>query len=221
LTFSSSDFGNLYRYTFPSVMAAAALAMCYAVRHARRPLALAVVCGTLAAMILAELEYTLGNLHNAWAMTAEAFTRPRIFAAPSLVQNYRAAQEAVPAGEKVMAAVSFPVFFDYGRNTIYNVDAPGAAGPDPGLPIRQGPAALAAYLKSIGVRYIILVDPDKDITLYSRQRWQQVAQRPELEDETFRVAYPHTLAFINDVTALVQSEDVIFARGSLRVIRLR
>ena len=104
---------------------------------------------------------------------------------------------------------------------IYNIDAPGSAGPDPGMPLQQGPAALKAYLQSIGVQYLLIVDPDVDITLYSRKRWKEVAAHPESADETFRIAYPHTMAYIDDVSALLQTEEVLFAHGSLRVIRLK
>jgi hypothetical protein len=221
LAYVHSDFENLYRYAYPSMAAAVLLALAYVVRHARRPVPVVMAFAILAGAVCSDLFDAQWALQDSWTMAVEAFTRPRIFAAPSLVENYRAAQSAVPEGEKVFAAVSFPNFLDYRRQVIYNIDTPGVAGPDPGLPLEQGPAALKAYFQSVGVRYLIVVDPDHDKTIYSRSRWTEVGAQGAAAVETDRVAYPHTMAYIRDITALLKTEDIVYSRGSLRVIRLQ
>jgi hypothetical protein len=217
LAYAHAGFENLYRYAYPSMAAAVVLALAYAVRHARRPLAIFVVYATLVGAIINHLDQAVWVWQDSWAMMVEEFTAPRVFARPSLVANYRAAENAIPRGERVFAAVSYPNMLDYRLHTIYNIDTPGVAAPDPGLPLQEGPAALKAYLKSLGIRYMILVDPDKDKAIYARSRWTTGDAMGEAE----RVEMPFTMAYINDATSLLATEEVVYNHGSLYVLKFR
>ena len=71
----------------------------------------------------------------------------------SNAKRYFTFQELIPAGERLVAQVELPFLFDYRRNTIWVMDYPGSAGPEP-LPHQGSPEDLALYLRKYKIRYI-------------------------------------------------------------------
>jgi hypothetical protein len=72
---------------------------------------------------------------------------------PAQRDHLRAAQAAVPAGEPLIARVDRPFLLDFARNRVFVPDHPGSASPPPGMPLYQGPDALAQFLLDQHVRY--------------------------------------------------------------------
>ena len=100
-------------------------------------------------------------------------TQPRVFAPPRLVDAYIAAQNAIPPREPVYVAVSVPSLLDFSRNPLYLGDELGAVAPDPGIPVFAGPEAVRTYFLSKGIHYVMAVDFDSALGLYSRPVWQR------------------------------------------------
>ena len=70
------------------------------------------------------------------------------------LEQYSALQQAVPAGELILARLDRNFLFDFKRNPVYIIDSPGIASPPPGLPYGQGSEVLANYLLEHNVRYV-------------------------------------------------------------------
>jgi hypothetical protein len=76
---------------------------------------------------------------------------------PAELASYHAAQASIPPGAVVIENATYGYLFDNTRNTIYEASLPAMASPPPapGWPILSGGEALAAWLQSHGVRYLI------------------------------------------------------------------
>ena len=146
VAFTNSDTPNISRYVHPFVAAAfvAALATLLNVvraESARVGDAVLIVLAVLLAPYVAAKD--LGRLQNAWGKTL-------------IEANQRAAyvslQAAIPDGERLLVMTDQPFAFDYTRQEILNIDAPGVVSPDPGMPFFQGTEVLKHYLRSQSIR---------------------------------------------------------------------
>lgn len=83
---------------------------------------------------------------------------------------YAAAQQTVPQGASIYAYVSAPHGFDAARNRVFNADGPGPVSPNRAQPFFKGADALAAYLQSLGIRYVAFEDFETAVTWCLRPR---------------------------------------------------
>ena len=86
--------------------------------------------------------------------------------------HYIALQQSVPAGKPLMVMLDAPYRLDFSRNRIVNLDLPGAASPSGGIPLFDGPEALAGYLQREAIRYIAFVKEPPGFDLYQSSLWQ-------------------------------------------------
>ena len=219
--FTRSDYDNIYRYCFAMLAAGNIAAILWVLLRLRHRLLHFVALGALLLVPIVNLTDLIDFQTQAWDWVRNAATNPTAFVVPSLPSTYQEAQQAVPPGKAFLAVTSQPIFFDFRRNIIHNVDLPGAASPDPGMPIFDGPAAVKHYLQAQGIDYIVCVDFTKDRALYARRFWTQVARHPSSYSATDQVIYKFTLQFLDDMDELVQTEDLVYNQSPLRVIRLR
>lgn len=70
------------------------------------------------------------------------------------IAAYQTMQSAIPPGQKALVRLDKNFLLDFRRNAIYFNDLPGGASLPPGIPIFQGPEALADYLVHHGIRYL-------------------------------------------------------------------
>jgi hypothetical protein len=97
---------------------------------------------------------------------------------PRIQQAYQHLQSLVPPGEKILTMVDASYWFDFKRNPIFSINAVGGSSPPPGIPFEKGPEALSNYLKGLGIRYVIAVDFNNAVLLYTRSLWTE-RTRPE------------------------------------------
>ena len=209
------------RFTYCFLLPAAVAVLALRLARGRMALRWAGAAGIVAAILLPGWRQVGGQL---WERAHAAWVGPGFqngYPIPLSVEAYQQAQRAVPAGAKFFAATGAPLVFDYRRNVIYNADCPGMASLPPGLPIFEGPEAMKRYLLGIGVQYIVAADFDRDVALYARKRWESDVKEPPGTDPRYVGKYPAMLAFMGNIDALAKSEEVVFAGGDLRVIRLR
>jgi hypothetical protein len=88
--------------------------------------------------------------------------------------DYRDVQSYVPVGATMATAVLENYRFDFTRNRIFALDVLGGMGPKPGWPTHQGAKALADYLRSSGVQYLLWVDFNLPSEFYNRAHWQSL-----------------------------------------------
>ncbi len=85
--------------------------------------------------------------------------------------TYTKLQEAIPKGSKVATLLDQPLYLDFKRNEIFNLDMPGYLSPPPGLPYFRGPGELLIYLRSLGIDYVAYVEDDYSHVQYRREDW--------------------------------------------------
>lgn len=133
-------------------------------------------------------------------------------------EQYIRMQASVPEGEKILTMVYHPFAFDYLRNEIFNIDVPGAASPDPGIPYFKGEVAFEAYLAKQEVGFIAFGNFDDPTgCLYNRPLWEF---HRDGEVQAWRMGAAYYLDVMDNMEALAQNRDVVFSEGGFRVIRL-
>lgn len=216
---------EFYRYTFPGLAAMAFFFLAWALLPEGQQAAEAEVrAAKIAAPGLALLMIVIANLApGARELQARIASLPLQFALrepllkPEIGEAYQKLQSLVPEGEPVLAVVDAPYLLNYRRNTIYNVDAIGGASPWGGMPFFKGPSALASYLLKNGVRYILTVDFDNALLLYTRKHWRE-HHRPEW---FFKEVWgKHALDFMDNVDSLAASNRVLGTAANVRLIEL-
>jgi hypothetical protein len=137
---------------------------------------------------------------------------------PSLKKAYADLQGLVPPGEKILTMVDASYWLDYKRNPMFSINAVGGSSPPPGLPFEQGPDALASYLKGLGIRYVIAVDFDNAVLLYTRKLWNE-STRPEWFYTS--IWKPRFNDFMDNIDALAAQDGRLLAKaGNARLIDL-
>ena len=127
-------------------------------------------------------------------------------------------QAAVPAGRGILAIVDHPFLLDYRRNGIFNVNVPGVASPDPGMPFFLGPTALADYLKSLDIDFVAYRDFSVPSgCLYRRDMWQ--AHRRD-GTTLWREHARYYLDLMESVESLAKDVATVYSARGLRVIAL-
>ncbi|MCX6845751.1 MAG: hypothetical protein NTU84_04180 [Verrucomicrobia bacterium] len=136
---------------------------------------------------------------------------------PNLKKAYESLQNLVPPGEKILTMADASYWFDFKRNEVYSINAVGSSSPPPGLPFDQGPQAFAKYLKSLGIRYVIAVDFDNAVLLYTRKLWTETTRPEWIYSQIWR---PRFLDVMANFDALDKEGAVVARAGNLRLFDL-
>ncbi|MCY3023533.1 MAG: hypothetical protein NTW87_31520 [Planctomycetota bacterium] len=126
------------------------------------------------------------------------------------------AQESVPPGARILVRAAWPSLMDFSRNPVYVADRPGMFSPPPGMPLGEGPEALAEYLTANGVSYVIYSYRDEanhgpEVTTPRILRPEHMVQRPEALA---------TVAFHKDLKGLPRCRKKIHDDGYFMVVDL-
>ncbi|MGN6367664.1 MAG: hypothetical protein ACTHN5_05340 [Phycisphaerae bacterium] len=214
---------TLYRYTFPMLFAGAICAVGVALREGVRGWR---GIGAVAWIVVVVAVNVVPSVKEYWRGMGEVVawnTRPRVFAPPRLVDEYVAAQRSMPAGAGVYVAASMPSLLDFSRNRVCVGDELGVVAPDPGIPVFEGAEAVRMYFLSKGIHYVMAVDFDSALGLYSRPVWERfrAAQgQPVAGDVIEHNLAPVVLKMEEDLDALAAEPGRTSRFGPLRVIRL-
>jgi hypothetical protein len=227
--FSALAFLDLYRYLYPIYVPISIWLLSMNLQSAAtekfQPTCSWVGHVPWAGATLAALVFIGANLKQGWIeLREQAMNLPlqmrevKPFFDPRLRRAYAHLQSLVPPGEKILTMVDASYWFDFRRNPIVSINAVGGSSPPPGIPFGQGPQALADYLKSLGYRYVIAVDFNNAVLLYTRRLWNE-ATRPEW---FYRALWkPRFNDFMDNIDALADREGALLARaGNARLIDL-
>jgi hypothetical protein len=91
----------------------------------------------------------------------------------------------------------------------------GCASVPPGMPIGKGSAALKDYLTGLGYRYVLCVDFNNAVFLYSRQAMLN-HQRPEYKEWAKNVS----VDFMDNMDEIAKNTTLARA-GNARLIKLQ
>ena len=220
--FGVTVYSEIYRYTFPGAVAAGFFFLAKAVSlRSESELRIASLPTLIAIPLVAIFLVNAPQAGREWGLRAktlpEELDLPKSILDPNLALAYRLLQDKVPTGKSILAVVDAPYLLNYSRNPIYNVDAIGGSSPWGGMPFFQGPEALKNYLVKNGVDYILSVDFEKALLLYTRKHWIE-HHRPEWYFK--EVWGKHALDFMDNVDKLADWGQVIGSEGNVRLIKL-
>jgi hypothetical protein len=224
-TLPSAFYYSLYRYSFPVLFAAtlAALALGGRVRGGRRGrvrwVAAIMWCGLILTIYL---PYTVRHQAELARMAVLPQVRLYSFAPPKMVEEYRAIQDLVPAGEAIYSIVNVPTIFDFGRNPIYTADHVGIASPDPGIPAGRGrPEEVLSYFQKLDIKYIVAAHFDSAQAPYYRPHDRDVTEHPELhpeEDGPGKVVAAVSVRMEDIIDTLATPDRLLASGPSIRLI---
>jgi hypothetical protein len=227
--FSLSDWGNLARYDYGFATASVLLTWQTVAAHAslhRRstafawaaPLAL-LIFALSAPLIAPENRIRTKKMLAARLRDTDEMARRTVpmQVEPPVASQYRHLQSVTPAGSRVLVMLDEPYFLDYARNEIWNLDMPGTASPQPGIPCFQGPELVAEYLHSQGIRYLAFVQPESSVYLYRREIWFDHLYDP---DEIWRIYAPYMVDVMDNLVALAVTRVHLHEESSMILLDL-
>lgn len=227
--FSLSDPGNLARYDFGFVTASALLTwQTVATRAAGRlrsnvfawvaPIAL-LAFGLSAPLLEKENQARTKKMIAARLGDTDELLRRSapMQREPPVADGYHRLQAAAPSGARILVMLDEPYFLDYARNEIWNLDMPGAASPQPGIPAFKGPEPVADYLRAQGIRYLAFVLPDRSVYLYRRDIWFDHLYDP---DEIWRIYAPYMVDVMDNLTALAKTRAHLHEEAGMVLLDL-
>jgi hypothetical protein len=222
---TQSDAVNIGRYSFAFLMVFA-LAVALEVGTLRWPTKTAREQTTVAVVwfaVLMQLVLSRAELYKAYAVDFHnieelAHRVPRGPWARRFEDGlYQRLQGSIPAGARVACLLDEPHYLDFSRNPIWNLDMPGYASLAPGMPFFQGSAALEAYLRGLGVRYLAFVRGDMSRYEYRRDYWvEQLAS----DQEIWRAFAPYAVDFLDMLGDLATKHPPTFEENGLVVVDL-
>jgi hypothetical protein len=226
--FTQADVLSLGRYVFSGAMALTLVLILEAgTQMPRRPTVMGrrTVAGVLAlSLVLVEILELRPNavktyekhFENIDAHVRATRTMPR-----AIESTYARLQAAVPAGAPIAVILDEPLFLDYARNTIYNIDMPGFASPSVGgepLPFFQGSAKVSDYFRRQSIDYIAFVRPDRSRYHYRRDYW---IERLSDDMEVWRNSAPYVIDMENSLEDLARHNPVLFEEHGIVLLKLR
>jgi hypothetical protein len=124
-------------------------------------------------------------------------------------------QSFVPPGETILARLGRNYLFDFNRNQIWIADYPGAASPEPGLPIFEGGLEMREYLLNKRIRYVAFRYSD----LFTREVYE--GRLLEAPWSWVRVEAENAFAFQDNLSDLATKYRVPYDDGEQMLIDLQ
>ncbi|MCX8497145.1 MAG: hypothetical protein ORN51_13275 [Akkermansiaceae bacterium] len=227
--FSALAFLDLYRYLYPifvplAMWMIAALLQQSAAENQQdspnEPIRMPIAASAAALLFFIIIGSSQGGkeLNEQITGLPDQMKEVKPFFDPNLKKAYDELQGLVPAGEKILTMVDASYWLDYKRNPMFSINAVGGSSPPPGIPFKQGPDALASYFKGLGIRYVIAVDFNNAVLLYTRKLWNE-STRPEWFYTS--IWKPRFNDFMDNIDALAAKEGRLVAKaGNARLIDL-
>ena len=208
------DYGNLTRYALPA-LAAAAVAAVAGLPFERRTFTGRAVTAAIGGIVGLLIVYNAVSPVGIIRDTLHSLTHVSSPIYPDrLPGEYAAAQAAIPAGKTVLAFVGFPFLFDQRRNVVYSADEAGIASPGAGYPFSAGATAVARYLRSNHIDFLICDDFSQPGAT-SRNEWTAGLASDSL---IIRRTAAYIVGAMNCFDELVNASPHVVRSGSLRVI---
>jgi len=227
--FSALAFLDLYRYLYPIFVPLAMWMLAALLQKSsaestenatHETILMPIAASTAALMVFMVVNSTQGSKELGEQITGlpNQIEEVKPFFDPNLKIAYNQLQGLVPAGEKILTMVDASYLLDYTRNPMFSINAVGGSSPPPGIPFEKGPDALANYFKGLGIRYIIAVDFNNAVLLYTRKLWNE-STRPEWFYSS--IWKPRFNDFMDNIDAIAAKDGCLVAKaGNARLIDL-
>ena len=229
--FSALAYLDQYRYLYPIFVPMGLWYLCAVLQqsaraHAMEPatpfnerlqVPVAAVALALSGWVFANATQGGGELREQATGLSAQMKEVKPFFDPSLKKAYTDLQGLVPEGAKILSMVDASYLLNYKRNPIYSINAVGGSSPPPGIPFEKGSKALAEYLKGQGIRYVIAVNFDQAVLLYTRKLWTETTRPEWFYPQIWR---PRFLDVMNNLDELDKGGAAIAKAGNARLFDL-
>jgi hypothetical protein len=218
-SFTSADTNSIWRYAFGYALA---LVLAFAVEAADEDGPVRVVPlarWTLLASLLVQVVFARSGVAKRYAPIFKDLEQARWPAIEAKLdtRRYAAMQEAVPLGARLVVMVDDPVYLDFRRNEIANLDTPGWASPAPQMPSFSGPEAMRGYFLDSGIRYVAFVRSERSRYFFRRDFW---VWRIFNDDEVFQAMSAYLIDTIDTMAQLASTSKVLYDQDGLVVLDL-
>lgn len=138
-------------------------------------------------------------------------------ASPTMLDEYKAVNAALPRHGTVLEDVGYPFLLDDKLHKILMMDWPGAAEPNPGWPFGSGSAYLAQYLEHNSVQYVLF---DYRYAHWFDAKSCQVIEMPQRYSTELYVLFWMSLLSQNQLDHLRSQYRSIYDDGNIAIIDL-
>jgi hypothetical protein len=214
---------EFYRYLFPVVFPVSILALLrFATQEfnikssARSSLALVLAVVSVLGIGAVQLGPGLNEIFTEAQSLPEQSSEIRGFLPDQFAESYKALQSKVPPGKTIYAIVDAPYLLDFKRNPIFVADVLGGASPSNEMPRLEGTQALLNYFRKVGIEYLLAVDFERALLLYTRKHWIE-HQRPEWFYK--QVWGKHALDFMDRIDDIAKNHTISTA-GNVRLVKI-
>jgi hypothetical protein len=214
---------EFYRYLFPVVFPVLIMALLRFATHEssagnslRTQIALLLAVVSILGIGAVQLGPGLNEVLTEAQSLPQQTSENRGFLPAEYAESYKALQSKVPPDKTIYAIVDAPYLLNFKRNPIFVADVLGGASPGNQMPFLQGTQALLDYFKKVGIEYLIAVDFEKALLLYTRKHWIE-HQRPEWFYK--QVWGKHALDFMDRIDDIAKTRTIATA-GNVRLLKL-
>lgn len=208
--YATATFGTL-RYMFPMLIGVSLFLVIWVGSKSIR-------IGAASLVVLITLSFAVNFASSGASLTNLFGSRIFINGLDPTVEQDRAntlkLQSHVPTGEVILARLGRNYLFDFKRNPIWIADYPGAASPNPGLPIFEGPETMRQYLLDQGIRYVAFRYSD----LFTREVY--AGRLLEAPWSWVRVEAENTFAFQENLAYLAKELGTVYDDGQQLLLYL-
>jgi len=224
--FSLADARNLWRYAFGYALALTVVVVVEASASPATdggpgaPGAPTLGRFWVVACLLAQLVFTGKSTARKYRVIGDSVvsaSRGGAGEARAVAAAYRQLQAAVPAGANLVVMLDEPVYLDYARNRIINLDTPGHASYRPGMPAFRGAEAVAGYFRAHDLRYLAFVRTEQSRYFYRRAFW---VQRILIDVEIWRIVGAYMVDTIDNFAELAERYPTRYDQDGMVVVDL-
>ncbi len=221
--FAAIAYYDQYRYIYPIMLPvllwflATSLKKTIQLPDGAQKMPMRIIAAALGLFVFVNAQSGVQELGAQIQSLALAKERDRSFLPSQLKSAYKAIQEKVPPGDKILTMVDAGYWLDYSRNPMQSINAVGGASPPPGIPFGKGTEALREYLLNLGFKYLIAVDFNNAVLLYTRRLWTETTRPEWIYPQLWR---PRFLDVMDSIDTFDKQGKVIAREGNLRLIQL-
>ena len=88
-------------------------------------------------------------------------------------------QDQTDAGSVILVAIDQPYLLNFKRNEVLSLDVPGQVNPNGVYPFDWSREKIESHFRSLGVKYLILMDPKASVFQFSRVIWTRLFEQKE------------------------------------------
>jgi hypothetical protein len=227
--FSAQSYVDMFRFAYPLLVPSVFCILLKALNEIKVPSSgksffitpkTLSICTVISLLFIATAfgSQALNEIHAQFATLPIQAKAEQGFFDASVKKSYTELQSKVPPGESILTIVDGAYLMDFARNPVYSINVIGGSAPPPGIPFSQGPEALRSYFLKQGIRYMICVDFNNAVLLYTRRLWTTQTRPERFYQVTWK---PRFTDFMNNIDDLDKKGYVVGRAGNVRLFDIQ